>query len=177
MSANTINQTKMDNNDKRKLKRINERIESLRAKEKMYLNHGDYIKAFELRGQIKQAIKMTEEIEQACGKKPLCELLNRDELVKLTPMLLEAHLICDLLCECCYDITDYCKELQLGEFFLLDSLLDIRKRTSEFAGHLTQMTPRVSKLVTDNETLNAALRKKIMKYIEQRIPIAHLDKV
>lgn len=156
--------------EKREIARIEERIDALRRKSNQLLQSGDYLKYCDLRSQIVHAERQLNNIYEHAGRRPLTELLTQEELMRLAPMMLEIHLICDLLTEATYELTDYCeKDLQIEGFYLMEPLIEARDRANEFASTLTKMGEKLCKLVCDNETLNAALRKKIQKHIAQRI--------
>lgn len=162
--------------DQLKIDRIEQRIERLKAKANQMLASGNYIHHFDLKAKIKAAEAELQRIYEDAGRKPLTDLLTPEELATLAPMMLEIHLICDLLTEAAYELTDYCeKQLKIEGFYLMDPLIQARNKANEFASTLTLMGDKLCSLICDNETLNAALRRKIQKHIAQRIKPADYE--
>lgn len=83
--------------------------------------------------------------------------------------MIECHLVADFLSEVSYMVVDICKEHGLYDVSFMPELKEILKRTDKFASFLTTLSPGLSDLLVRNETFNASLHKKYLKYIEQRL--------
>lgn len=51
----------------------------------------------------------------------------------------------------------------------LPEVTELLKNSEKFAGAMAKMNPELCNLVVNNETFNASLHKKYLKYIEQRL--------
>ena len=64
---------------------------------------------------------------------------------------------------------DYFKAHGFHNLRFMPELQDIIKKADTFASFLTDMNPELKNLLLRNETFNASLHKKYLKYIEQRL--------
>lgn len=87
----------------------------------------------------------------------------------IIPLIIECHLAADFLTEVSYMVVDICKKHGLSDISLMPDLKEIIKKTDKFASFLTGVSPELTDLLVRNETFNASLHKKYVKYIEQRL--------
>lgn len=102
---------------------------------------------------------------------PLSSLFDEDTAVDsgLIDAILEGHLAADYLVDCIYAITDIVEQYAKNKVNLpvLDTL---RHSLDEFNKALLRIdSRRFTEMLTDNETLIAALRKKSLSYITNRM--------
>ena len=87
----------------------------------------------------------------------------------IIPLMIECHLSADFLTGVAYSVVDICKKHGFSDVVLMPDLQDIIKKTEKFASFLAEVSPELCELITNNETLNNAIHKKYLKYIEQRL--------
>lgn len=121
--------------------------------------------------EVERAIKEAEEYEESCKPKPIRELLTKEEIEEMgiIPLMIECHLAADFLTEVAYMVVDTCKEHGLENISFIPDLRDLIKKSDMFASFLTKVSPELCDLLVRNETFNASLHKKYLKYIEQRL--------
>ncbi len=156
-----------------RFERYRKQIEVLEAKRNLLLRNGRYIEASNLNNdilEVKKAIKQAEDYEELTKPKPIRDLLTKEELdeMGLIPLMIEAHLVADFLTEVCYMIVDVCNDHGLNDVSFMPDLKDILKRADKFASFLTTLDPDLTDMLVRNDTFNASLHKKYLKYIEQR---------
>lgn len=154
--------------------RYKEQLSQLYAKRAILLKAGRYLDANNLNRDIKYVeslIKEAEEYEELMRPRPIREVVTQEELQKMgiIPLMIECHLIADMLVEVSYMIVDICKKHGLTDMTFMPEIDDILKRADKFASLLAKKGPDLSDLLERNETLNAALHKKYISYIEQRL--------
>ncbi len=161
--------------------RYKEQLRKLEEKKSILLRRGRFIDANNLNSDIREIellIKQAEEYEESKKPRPLQEMVSKKELHKMgiVPLMIECHLIADMLVEVSYMVMDICKKHGFTEVSLMPELKDIIKRANKFSSFLTEMSPELSNLLVRNETLNGSLHKKYLKYIEQRLNPKKKDK-
>ena len=121
--------------------------------------------------EIEKCIRKAEEYEESCRPKPLKEILSEEELheMGIIPLMIECHLAADFLTGIAYEIVDVCKKHGLTDVSFMPELKDLIKKSDIFASFLTKISPELRNLLLRNETLNASLHKKYIRYIEQRL--------
>lgn len=154
--------------------RYAEQLAKLEEKKWKLLKDGRYLEANSLSGDIKEIeelIKMADEYEESLKPKPLKELVSREQLnqMGIIPLMIECHLVADFLTEVSYMVVDTIKEYGFSEVSLVPELKEIINKTDKFASFLTGVSPELCNLLVRNETFNASLHKKYLKYIEQRL--------
>lgn len=135
---------------------------------------GRYIESDQLNrdiDRIKQMIDEADAYEESCKPKPVIDIVGEEELHKsgIIPLMIECHLIADFLIEVSYMVKDKCKELGLTGLKFTDELEYILQKSNIFAEELITLCPEDGKILLRNETFNASLHKKYMKYMEQRL--------
>lgn len=83
-------------------------------------------------------------------------------------MIMECHLASDYLTDCAYRLSDTIKKMGFNPVSLIPDMEEIIAKSSAFAAILCQKDKYLSDMLTQNETLIDALRKKTMHYIRQR---------
>lgn len=151
-----------------------ERLDKLYVKKDQLNKAGKYIQANNLHKdilEIEKLIKEAEEYEEACKPRPVVDMVSQEELnqMGIIPLMIECHLIADMLTEVSYMIADKFKEYGFQEIEFMPELQDIIKKSDKFASFLTDMSEELKGLLVRNETLNASLHKKYTNYIEQRL--------
>lgn len=149
-------------------------LAKLEEKRSALMRAGKYMQSFALNEDIKEVenlIKQAEAYEEATKSKPIKEILSREEIdeMGIIPLMIECHLVSDFLVEITYMISDICKDKGLTSLKFSDDITRVIKTNEVFASFLTQMSPELSNLLIKNETFNASLHKKYLKYIEQRL--------
>lgn len=150
--------------------RYKEQLSSLEAKRSKLLRNGNYVKANELHldiQDIQSKIKEAEEYEM----KPIRELMPKNVIdeMGIIPLMIECHLIADMLTEVSYMIVDICKDYGLQDISFSKEISEILKKSNTFASFLTKINPELCNMLVRNETLNASLHKKYQRYIDQRL--------
>lgn len=149
-------------------------LAKLEEKRNALMRSGKYIQSFALNEDIKEVenlIKQAEAYEEASKYRPIKEILSRQEIdeMGLIPLMIECHLVSDFLVEITYMISDICKSKGLSELKFSEDITRAIKANEVFASFLSQMSPELCNLLVRNETFNASLHKKYLKYIEQRL--------
>ena len=135
---------------------------------------GQYARIVEMEDTLeaKQAtIRQAEEYEESCRVRQIKDMAPKEELDRMgiIPLMIECYLISDMLVEASYMILDLCKENGFREVKLPKNLREAIKANEIFSSFLTTVSPEISDLLVRNETFNASLHKKYLKYIEQRM--------
>lgn len=154
--------------------RYRQQLAALEEKKGKILRMGRVADAFALDTDIKNVKKMIEEAEayeKYCKPRQIKEIASDEELheMGIIPLMIECHLVADFLVEVSYMIVDICKEHGFQNLRFMPELQDIIKKANTFASFLTGMNPELKNLLLRNETFNASLHKKYLKYIEQRL--------
>lgn len=157
-----------------RLERYKEKLEELKAKRSMFIKTGNLVKACSMNESIQEvekSIKEAEEYEESCKAKAIRELVSDEELhqMGIIPLMIECHLIADLLVDASYMIVDICKKYGFQDVSLMPDLKDLIKRADCFASFLTTLSPELCDILVRNDTLNTSLHKKYQKYIAQRL--------
>ncbi len=116
---------------------------------------------------IEKLIKSTEELEKP---KQIWDVLSNEEIneMGIIPLMIECHLITDFLEEIAYMIVDICKAHGLTRIRFVDNLDELIKKADIFACLLLKRCPDQKDMLLRNDTFNASLHKKYLKYMEQR---------
>lgn len=138
------------------------------------MRSGRIVESFALNDDIAKIQKLiadAEAYEESCKPRPISQLISKEELreMGIIPLMIECHLVADFLTEVSYMVVDVCKAHGLSDVSFMPELKEILKRTDKFASFLTNLSPDLSDLLVRNETFNASLHKKYLKYIEQRL--------
>lgn len=157
-----------------KLERYKEKLAQLEAKRNNMMRNGKFAQSIELNANIEEVrklIKEAEDYEESLKPRPICEICSRKEIEEMgiIPLMVECHLVADFLVEAAWRVRERCEEYGLHDVRWTDDLNEIIKKTEKFASFLTQISPELCDLVVNNETFNASLHKKYLKYIEQRL--------
>ena len=157
-----------------RIERYKERIAKLEAKRNALMRQGRYMEYQELSDDIKNleaTIRQAEEYEESCRVRQIKDMAPKEELDRMgiIPLMIECYLISDMLVEASYMILDLCKENGFREVKLPKNLREAIKANEIFSSFLTTVSPEISDLLVRNETFNASLHKKYLKYIEQRM--------
>lgn len=164
-----------------RLERFRQQLAGLEEKRRTLMRQGAYLQSMRLSDDIAEVRKLIEEAEvyeESCKGKPITELVTREELqrMNIVPMMIEAHLVADMLVEVCYNVIDTCRDHGLTDVNFVPQLKEIIDKANTFASFLTRLSPELCDLLTRNETLNASLHKKIIGYINQRLNAAYTPK-
>lgn len=158
--------------------RYEAQLDELRARHGELLRSGRYLDAMRLSANIKHVEQMIAEAEaydkayeESLKPKPIKDILSREEINRMgiIPLMIECHLVADFLAEVSYMVLDTCKEHGLTDVSFMPELNEIIKRSEKFASFLATLSPDLGNMVARNETFNASLHKKYLKYIEQRL--------
>lgn len=157
-----------------RFERYKEQLAKLEAKRNMLMRTGRYVDSVRLNQdiiEIEKCIREAEEYEESCRPKPVEEILSEEELheMGIIPLMIECHLAADFLTGIAYEIVDICKKHGLSDMTFMPGLKDLIEKSEMFASFLTKVSPELRNLVVNNETLNNALHKKCLGYIEQRL--------
>lgn len=116
---------------------------------------------------VKRNIEICNEYEA----KAVRELLSAKEIEEscLVPLLLEAHLITDVLADVCYRIVDIFKDRGMTAVTLVPEIKDILKRSTIFASILCEKNEELNSLLIDNEQLLHDIHLICQRYIKQRL--------
>ena len=157
-----------------RLERYRRQLAELEARRGRLLRSGNFVKASALSQdilEIERLIGEAEEYEESMKPRPIRELVTKEKLdeMGIIPLMIECHLVADFLTEISYEIVDICRKEGFEDVRLMPELKELIKRSEVFASFLTSLSPELMNLVVNNETFNASLHKKYVKYIEQRI--------
>lgn len=157
-----------------RLERYREKLARLEEKRALLMRSGRYLESNALNDDIKdveRAIREAEEYEERCRPRSLKDTVSKEELdeMGIIPLMIVCHLASDFLTGVCYDIVDRCKAHGFTDVRLMPELKEVLRVNNRFASALTEMGPSLSKIITGNETLNEAILKKYITYIEQRL--------
>lgn len=157
-----------------RLERYREKLARLEEKRALLMRSGRYLESNALNDDIKdveRAIREAEEYEERCKPRSLKDTVSKEELdeMGIIPLMIVCHLASDFLTGVCYDIVDRCKAHGFTDVRLMPELKEVLRVNNRFASALTEMGPSLSKIITGNETLNEAILKKYITYIEQRL--------
>lgn len=155
-----------------RLERFKEQLAKLEERRSRLLRCGLYAQASCLTDEIKKVeemIKAAEAYEELMKPRPIKELLTDDEVNMVVPLMIECRLVADFLTETIYMITDYLKEIGFSMVKLMPEVTELLQMSEKFAGAMAKMNPDLCNLVVNNQTFNASLHKKYLKYIEQRL--------
>ncbi len=87
----------------------------------------------------------------------------------IVPLMIECHLVADFLVEMSYKIKERCQQYGFTNIIFGKDLQKAIKANECFASFLTKVSPELCNLIVRNEMLNAALHKKYVSYINQRL--------
>lgn len=154
--------------------RYSAQLSKLEEKRGKLLRSGRFAEAAALTADIKEIeslIKQADAYEEATRSRPITELLSREEIQKmgLIPLMIECHLVADFLTETAYMIVDTLHEHGFDDVTFMPEITELIKRSEKFAGGMAKISPELCDLVVNNETFNASLHKKYLKYIGQRL--------
>lgn len=157
-----------------RLERYREKLARLEEKRGLLMRSGRYLESNALNADIKdveRAIREAEEYEERCRPRSLKDTVSKEELdeMGIIPLMIVCHLASDFLTGVCYDIVDRCKAHGFTDVRLMPELKEVLSVNNRFASALTEMGPSLSEIITGNETLNEAILKKYITYIEQRL--------
>lgn len=157
-----------------RLERMRDRLKGLEERRSRLLRSGRYPQSRELDSEIKRLeaeIRKSEEYELLGKPGPLRELLTKEEIneMGIIPLMIECHLVADFLTEIAYEVVDICKAHGLSDISLMPKLRELIKNSELFASFLTKLSPELCDLLVRNETFNAGLHKRYLKYIGERI--------
>lgn len=157
-----------------RLERYRDKLRQLECKRNDMMRSGNYLRSMSLNEDIKKLeglIKEAEDYEESCKARPIKEMVSKQELdeMGIIPMMIECHLAADFLTEVAYMVVDTCKKHGFSDVVLSPDLRELLKCAEKFAGFLTKLTPQLCNLLVRNETFNASLHKKYLKYIDQRL--------
>lgn len=150
------------------------KIAKFEEKRNSLMRAGKYMQSFALNEDIKELenlIRQAEDYEESRKAKPIKDILSRQEIdeMGIIPLMIECHLVSDFLVEITYMISDIFKSKGLSELKFSEDITKAIKANEIFASFLTKMSPELRDLLIRNETFNASLHKKYLKYIEQRL--------
>lgn len=155
-----------------RLERYKDRLAKLEEKRGELLRSGRFVEAACLSEDIKkieELIKEADAYEESMKPRPIKELLTRDEVKEIVPLMIECHLVADFLTETAYMIVDHLKEFGITGVQFMPEVTELLEKSEKFAGTMAKMNPELCNLIVNNETFNASLHKKYLKYIEQRL--------
>lgn len=150
------------------------KLDALKSKRGALMRRGRYIQLYELDrdiAEVERHIAEADAYEESMRPKPLIEIMSREKLdaMGIKPLMVECYLIADFLNAVTYEITDICRRNGLDGVTLVPELRDVIRSTEAFTRRLTKTTPALTELITGNDTLNEALHKKCLGYIQQRL--------
>lgn len=116
---------------------------------------------------VRKEIEKSERYES----KPIRQLMSDRQIEEsnLIPMLIESHLAADFLTDCYVNIKDTLHRYGYHAVTVLPELEEIKKLTEKFAQRLIGKSDRLTEMLTLDDTLVAALHKKYLNYIKQRM--------
>ncbi len=154
------------------------KLEELEARRSQFMYSGNLTQCFALNEEIKNVekmIKQAEAYEEATKSRPIIETISKEELDKtgIIPLMIECHLISDMLVEVAYMVVDRLKELGYEKVSFMKDLTTAINANEKFATFITQLqhdeNDELYNLLTRNETLNRAIHKKYVSYMDQRL--------
>lgn len=154
------------------------KLEELEARRSRLMRSGKIMQSFALNEEIKnveEMIRRAEAYEEATKSRPIAEIITKEELDQtgIIPLMIECHLISDMLVEVAYMIVDRLKEIGIEGVSFMEDLNNAIKANEKFATFLTQLkhdeNNELYNLLTRNETLNRAIHKKYVSYMDQRL--------
>ena len=153
----------------KKIERYRQKLAELESRRNRLMRQGKYMQMQKLDVDIQSIRKMVDEAEKYEAR-PIRELLSMDEIHEsgIIPIIMECHLAADYLTDCAYRLSDTIKKMGFNPVSLVPDMEEIISRSSAFAAILCQKDALLSDMLTNNETLIDALRKKTMHYIRQR---------
>lgn len=154
--------------------RYRQQLNELEGRRGRLLRSGRYMEAQNLHAdiqKIERMIREADEYEKSLKPKPVKEVLSQQQIdeMGLIPLMIEAHLVADFLVEIADMLVDICDKHNIGGVVLPQGFQELIRNAEKFASSLTSISPELSDLVVNNETFNASLHKKYLKYIEQRL--------
>ncbi len=154
--------------------RYKEQLNELEGRRGRLLRSGKYMEAQKLHNEIQMVERMiqeADEYEESLKPKPVKEVLSQQQIdeLGLIPLMIEAHLVADFLVEISDMLVDICNKHNLGGVVLPPGFRELIRQAEKFSSSLTSINPQLCDLVVNNETFNASLHKKYLKYIEQRL--------
>lgn len=152
-----------------RIERYRQKIRELEATRSRLMRQGKYVQMHRLDEDIKEVKCLVEEAERYEAK-PIKELLTEDQIHEagIIPMIMECHLAADYLTDCAYNLSDSIKELGFNPVSLIPEMKEIIEKSNAFASILCKKNQTLSDMLTENDTLLAALHKKTQSYIMQR---------
>ena len=153
-----------------RLERYKEKLKEFEHKRNNLMRQGRYDLMRRLDNDIADLRREIEEAERYEAK-PIKQLMSSEEIEKhnLIPMLIEAHLAADFLTDCCYNIKDTLSKMGYNATTIVPELMEIKKRADSFACKLIGKNDKLNDLLALDDTLIAALHKKIFSYMKQRM--------
>lgn len=153
-----------------RLERYKEKLKEFEHKRNNFMRQGRYDLMRRLDNDIADLRREIEEAERYEAK-PIKQLMSSEEIEKhnLIPMLIEAHLAADFLTDCCYNIKDTLSKMGYNATTIVPELMEIKKRADSFACKLIGKNDKLNDLLALDDTLVAALHKKIFSYMKQRM--------
>ncbi len=153
-----------------RLERYRLRLEELEAKRNQFMRQGKYMQMQKLDAELTEVRKLIEEAEKY-SPKPIRELVSMDKIQQsgLIPALIECHLAADYLNDCCYTVNDIIKGMGFSPASIIPDLKEIISKSNVFASLLCDRSEQLGDLLVRNDTLIAALHKKTLGHISQRL--------
>lgn len=153
-----------------KLKRYEAQVRELEGRRQKLLNLGKYMQAMALSPDIDKARKMLDDYRESIRPRLLRELLTPEQIKEsgIEHLIAEIHLATDFLIVCQYNLMEMCKNYGILIEDIRRPLQDSIKRSNEFVSQLMGCNKWLEDMMTENETLNEAIHKKITSYINQR---------
>lgn len=144
-------------------------IECLEKKYALLIRTGNYVKALSLKSDIANIHRMLEDYKDSIRPKDINEVLTKEQIQQsgLIPALTEIHLVVDYLISCQYALSDICKKYNIGLVDVQANLKDIIGRSDRMVSDLMARNGWLMDMMTDNDTLNDAIHKKISSFIKQ----------
>lgn len=153
-----------------RIERYKDEIRKIEAKQRECVRRCDLLGLQKLNEDLAEAKQKLADAEEYAAK-PLTEFLSREEIQKsnIIPILLECHMAADFLNDCAFLLSKSIEKLGLQPVSILPDLKEILKKSNMFASILCTKGEDLSAILTDNDTLIAALHKKTLSYVEQRM--------
>lgn len=155
-----------------RLERFERQLEILEARRRKFLGAGQYVKAIALGKDLEKIREEIDGMRKAITPRPLSEVLPQETIDKsgIMDVITEIHLAVDYLTDLQYRFVDVCEECRIEIGSLRDPLKEVVRHNNEFVSYLMEKNEWLERVMTDNDTLNEALHKKMASYIKQRKP-------
>ena len=153
-----------------RLDRYKEKLKELEWKRNESMRRGKYVQMRRLEEDLKQVRAEIAECERY-EPKPIRELMTSEQIDQsnLIALMIEAHLAADFLTDCCYNIQDTIEGMGFHAVTVIPELKELLKMADKFASKLAGRNDAFDDLLVSDETLIAALHKKTLGYIQQKL--------